>query len=99
MSKAFYTAVPLRKLCNKLSCYGIHRCMFKWIENLLASRSEQVVVNGEHSDPTTVISGVPQGSVIGPLLFLCYINDIFQNLTSTVHLYADNTLPFAINKI
>ena len=59
---------------------------------MLTGRSQQVVVNGKYSDPTTVISGVPQGSVLGPLLFLCYINDITQNLTSKVRLYADDTL-------
>ena len=64
----------------------------KWIENFLTGRSQQVVVNGEYSDPTTVISRVSQGSVLGPLLFLCHINDIFQNLMSTVRLYADDTL-------
>ena len=55
-------------------------------------RSQWVVVNGEYGDPTTFISGVLHGSVIGPLLFLRYINDISQNLTSTVRLYADDTL-------
>ena len=65
----------------------------EWIENLLTGRSQQVVVvNGKYSDPTTVISEVPQGSVLGPLLFLCYINDITQNLTSKVRLYAEDTL-------
>ena len=59
---------------------------------MLSGRSQRVVVNGKYSDPTAVISGVPQGSVIGPLLFLCYINDISKNLTSTIRLYADDTL-------
>ena len=81
MSKAFDT-VPLKRLSCELSHYGIRGYTLKWIENLLTGRSQQVVVNGEYSDPTTVISGVPQGSVFGPLLFLCYINNITQNLTS-----------------
>ena len=91
MSKAFDT-VPLKRLSCKLSYYGICGRTLKWIENLLTGRSQQVVVNGKYSDPTTVISGVPQGSVLGPLLFLCYINDITQNLTSKVRPYADDTL-------
>ena len=83
MSKAF-DSVPLKRLSCKLSHHGIRGCTLKWIENLLTGRSQQVVVNGEYSDSTTVISGVAQGSVSGPLLFLCYINDITQNLTSKV---------------
>ena len=71
MSKAFDT-VPLKKLCCKLFHYGIHGYTLKWIESLLTGRSQQVVVNGEYSDPNTVISRVPQGLVLGPLLFLCY---------------------------
>ena len=51
--------MPLKRLCCKLSHYGIHGCTLKWTENLLTGRSQQVVVNGEYSDPTTVISGVP----------------------------------------
>ena len=53
MSKAFNT-VPLKQLCCKLSHYGIRGCALKWIENLLAGRTKQVVVNGEYSGPTTV---------------------------------------------
>jgi len=74
MSKAFDT-VPLQRLCCKLSHYGISGYTLKWIESLLTGRFQQVVVNGEYSDPITVISRVPQGSVLGPLLFLCYIYD------------------------
>ena len=59
---------------------------------MLSGRSQRVVVDGEYSDPIAVISGVLQGSEIGPLLFLCYINDISRNLTSTIRLYADDTL-------
>ena len=56
ISKAFDT-VPLKRLSCKLSYYGIRGCTLKWIENLHIGRSQQVVVNGEYSDPTTVISG------------------------------------------
>ena len=74
------------------SLLGIRGCTQKWIKELLIGRSQQVVVNGKYSGLTEVTSGVPQGSVLGPLLFLCYINDITQNMSSTVRLYADDTL-------
>jgi len=61
------------------------------MESLLTGRSQQVVVNGEYSDPITVISGVPHALVLGPLLFLRYINDIMENLTSKVRQSADDT--------
>ena len=86
MSKAFDT-VPLKRLCCKLSYYGIRGCTLKWIENLLTGRSQQVVVNGEYSDPTTVYNlwnFTRLGTYLGQLA--TYINDISQNLTSTVRL-------------
>jgi len=66
--------------------------MLKWIENFLTKRTQQVVVNVEYSQPSSVTSGMPQGSVLGPLLFICYINDIVQNILSKIRLYADSTL-------
>jgi len=58
----------------------------------LSGRSQQVVLNGKESNPCTVLCGVPQGSVLGPLLFLCYINDLPKWVKSSVRLYADDAL-------
>ena len=66
--------------------------LLRWIKSFLTNRSQQVVVNGEYSQLCKVTSGVPQGSVLGPLLFLCYINDIAHNVSSKIRLYADDTL-------
>ena len=63
-----------------------------WIQNFLANRTQQVVVEGEQSETADVTSGVPQGSVLGPTLFLVYINDILENITSKLRLFADNTI-------
>lgn len=62
-----------------------------WIKAFLDNRSQSVVLNGSSSDSTPVSSGVPQGSVLGPLLFLVYINDIPENINSKIRLFADDT--------
>ena len=91
LSKAF-DKVPHVRLCHKLSNYGIRGSTLKWIQSFLSGRSQQVVLNGKVSDSCTVLSGVPQGSVLGPLLFLCYINDLPKYVKSTIRLYADDAL-------
>ena len=91
LSKAFDT-VPHNKLSHKLSSYGIRGQLLNWINAFLTDRKQQVVLNGETSQPQSVISGVPQGSVLGPLLFLCYINDIPTVVKSKIKLYADDAL-------
>ena len=90
-SKAF-DRVPHHRLCYKLSRYGIRGNTLSWIKIFLSGRLQQVIINGHSSSYTKVISGVPQGTVLAPLLFLCYINDLPQNVISRVKLYADDVL-------
>ena len=88
-SKAF-DKVSHRKLLHKLKYYGITGLTHSWIQAFLSSRSQSVCVNGAASLPTDVLSGVPQGSVLGPVLFLLYINDISENVLSSIRLFADD---------
>ena len=94
-SKAF-DKVPHRRLCNKLNNYGIRGTTLQWIEDFLCGRSQQVVMDGYSSDNLPVTSGVLQGTVLGPLLFLCYINDLPECVSCNIHLYADDVLLYNI---
>ena len=90
-SKAF-DRVSHQHLYYKLHHYGIRGKLLDWVKQFLTGRSQCVIINGEQSDSTTVSSGVPQGTVLVPLLFLCFINDLPKNVQSTVRLYADDVL-------
>ena len=92
-SKAFDT-VPHDGLLSKLKHYGIDDKIWLWISNFLKQRKQRVVVDGIQSDLVTVDSGVPQGTVLGPLLFLLHINDLPSVISSKVRLFADDCLVY-----
>ena len=92
-SKAF-DKVSHSLLTHKLQHYGIRGKTNNWISSFLSDRTQCVVVEGEKSDNIKVESGVPQGSVLGPSLFLFYINDMPEDITSTVRLFADDTIAY-----
>ena len=90
-SKAF-DKVSHTRLLLKLEHYGVQGRTLRWIEAFLRDRTQEVVVGGSCSDTIPVTSGVPQGSVLGPALFLVYINDLPQWVRSTPRLFADDCL-------
>ena len=91
-SKAF-DKVPHDRLLYKLDCYGIRGNLHAWIKAFLTNRQMRVIVENEASAETTVHSGVPQGTVLGPLLFLVHINDLPDRVRSSiVRLFADDCL-------
>ena len=92
-SKAFYK-VSHSLLLHKLHHYGIRGKTNAWIQAFLSDRSQAVAVDGTLSDPANVQFGVPQGSVLGPSLFLYYINDIPDGIGANVRLYADDTVAY-----
>ena len=88
--KAF-DSVPHKRLLHKINAYGIH---LKWLEDFLIGRVQHVTVNGTASSKVPVTSGVPQGSVLGPVMFLIYINDLPECVSSAVRIFADDTKMF-----
>ena len=88
--KAF-DKVPYQRLFKKLKSHGIGGKILVWIESWLTGRRQKVGLNREYSDWCSVVSGVPQGSVLGPLLFLIYINDLDEYIVSQLGKFADDT--------
>ena len=82
-------------LIFKLKQNGISGSLIKLFANYLHNRKQRVELNGFYSEYSTIESGVPQGSVLGPLLFLIYINDLERNIRSNVKFFADDTMLFS----
>ncbi len=95
--KAF-DSVPHQRLLKKLEAYGIGGRVLNWIEAFLTGRKQKVIVNGKGSEWEEVVSGIPQGSVLGPILFVIFINDLPDVVNGEVKIFADDTKAFkAVN--
>ena len=90
-SKAF-DLVPHDRLLKKLGQSGVDLRVVAWIKEFLLGRSQRVRIDGHLSDDVRVMSGVPQGSVLGPLLLLVYVNDIWRGIDSNIRLFADDCI-------
>ena len=78
-------------------CLGVRGTLLAWFKNYLAGRRQAVVIKGRKSDYANVSEGVPQGSVLGPFLFLLYINDIVKDIESVIKLFAyDTSITYAL---
>ena len=94
ISKAF-DRVWHTGLLLKLKTYGVEGKLLKWFESYISSRKQCVFINNSKSPLVNTNAGVSQGSVLGLLLFLLYVNDIADNLLSLTRLFADDTFPEA----
>ena len=92
--KAF-DSVPHKRLLTKLHGYGIRGNVLNWIADFLSGRTQYVSINEASSKPVPVVSGVPQGSVLGPCLFVYFINDLPEVSQSFIKIFADDTKVYA----
>ena len=95
LSKAF-DSVPHEGLLTKIHTYGIQGPLLSWLRSSLTNRSQRIVLRGHYSSWISVLSGVPQGTMLGPILFLIYINDISRKIMSNTKLFADDTKVYRI---
>ena len=94
-AKAFDT-VPHERMMAKLRGYGVDGAVLNWIRSFLTGRRQRVCIRGAESAWTEVRSGIPQGTVLGPILFVIYINDLPDVISSYVFMYADDTKIFRV---
>lgn len=92
--KAF-DKVPHRRLMYKLSLLNLDPFALNWIENFLLERKQFVEINSAQSTTAPVLSGVPQGTVLGPLLFLIYVNDLPSDISNNIRLFADDCVLYS----
>lgn len=90
MSHQCHHKVSHQLLLIKPSGLNIHPLVLNWIEDFLSNHSQSVFVNEHISNPLSLTSGVPQGSVLGPVLFLIYINDLPLHVTCQIRMFADD---------
>ena len=87
-----FDLVPHGWLLAKIPSSGVDSKVVVWIQESLVVRTQRVRVEGKLSQEVRVTSGLPQGSELGPLLFLAYVNDIWRNMASTTRLFADDCM-------
>ena len=100
MNKGLFTGVIMivvdhKLLLKKLQIYGLNSNSLKWFESYLIRRYQKVCVDGKLSEPLSIQSGVPQGSILGPALFLLFINDLSLVLKNNIGIYADDSTLYA----
>ena len=94
-AKAF-DKVPHCRLIKKLEAYGFKGELIRWLNDFLTNREQNVIINGISSETKGVTSGIPQGSVLGPMLFVIYINDLPDSIKTYVKIFADDTKIFNV---
>ena len=94
LSKAF-DVVDHKLLLKNLQVYGLNTNSLKWFQSYLSGRYQKVCVDGKLSEALGIHSSVPQGSILGPALFLLFINNLPLVLKNNIGIYADDSIPYA----